>query len=669
MWTSLFACKLVSTLSLPLSLLRSIVKLRSSSSAKLSTRLAKGPSPAAMGRRGPLRTGLRDRLAREKASTSKRPKESPSKRLKASNSSTNDRPTPFVSTTTGQVYTYNCRNEEANTFLKCTPVDSHIEVPASASAFLMNAASKFATAVNDVIVSPEFLVVNLTMNPEKLPQYYKFCMPGKHRIPNSDCFLQVMPSHMEDILSEEYGFNFDLLDDEESDFMETSSSDYSDLEIDPIPKRPTDPATLTELPAESPAAAEAPKTAATTAFPAPAKAVIAADISPKSAIASPTDQSSSTPAATKTPSTSKPRGKQRFHKVDFSKIDIEVPPPNPMLTIIFRTINEADSLKKVNPMKMYKELVSKGGEPQETRDIRNGGLAIDFLPDTQSGPLLSISTLQGIQVTASLPITKSATIGVIKGVHWELTEDEIITETKTTSDIKIISAKRLAKPDQKSWVVKLTFQGLTLPEKAFLAGRSHRIHAYLERPLQCLLCARYGHAARVCRSTPRCFTCGENHESKSCENQAVPICAICGGPHPANSNECPNRGFQTKIAEVKATLNCTFKAARKAVTAAAKSYAAALKDSPTSSKTTEAPAIRPAPANRPVPAYKPSVAHPRPKPTPADATSLANLFQGLVAILTAAIATGDFQGALSKMAALFLSNAPGADPDLFRISP
>lgn len=484
---------------------------------------------------------------------------------------------------------------------------------------------------------------------------------------------------MREVLCEIYGEGY-LSNDSDSDIadsFEDLSSDSSSEEYNPIPpwKRGQSPdaqitisepmSTVPELHKSS--AGNVASTTATLADPAVlAIAVLEDELSHRSTVPQIADQIQTTetehPAAV-TVQPAKPRGKQRFQKIDFSKLEVEVPTPSPMMTIIFRTCNEADSLKKVNSIKLFKEFISKGGMPQETRDIRNGGLAVDFLPETPSGPLLQITELQGIPVTASLPMMRSTSVGVIKGVHWELTEDEILAESRTTPDIQITSAKRLARPDQRSWVVKLTFQGLLLPERVLLAGRSHRIHTYLEKPLQCLSCARYGHSARVCRSSPRCLTCSQDHDPKTCQNKDAPSCAICRGPHPANSNLCPNRGFQTKVAEVRATTNSTFKAARKAVSAAARTYAAAVKTMLPTSKGPEPPAQRPAPA------FKPNVAHPRPKPPPADANSLAELFQGLVTILTTAIATQDFQGAFSKMAALFLSQAPGADPELFRISP
>lgn len=58
---------------------------------------------------------------------------------------------------------------------------------------------------------------------------------------------------------------------------------------------------------------------------------------------------------------------------------------------------------------------------------------------------------------------------------------------------------------------------------------------------QCHRCQLYGHGQRLCRAEPRCVKCAEKHPSAECTKaRNIPaVCALCGGPHPANYKACP----------------------------------------------------------------------------------------------------------------------------------
>ena len=64
-------------------------------------------------------------------------------------------------------------------------------------------------------------------------------------------------------------------------------------------------------------------------------------------------------------------------------------------------------------------------------------------------------------------------------------------------------------------------------------------------PELCYNCQKFGHRARDCKNElgqrPRkCFRCGtEGHIASNCTEEAPIRCYVCGGPHPANSKDCP----------------------------------------------------------------------------------------------------------------------------------
>lgn len=58
---------------------------------------------------------------------------------------------------------------------------------------------------------------------------------------------------------------------------------------------------------------------------------------------------------------------------------------------------------------------------------------------------------------------------------------------------------------------------------------------------QCRRCQCFGHASEICRLTPKCVKCAQDHLTKECphQNKINPTCANCRGPHVASYRGCP----------------------------------------------------------------------------------------------------------------------------------
>ncbi len=58
---------------------------------------------------------------------------------------------------------------------------------------------------------------------------------------------------------------------------------------------------------------------------------------------------------------------------------------------------------------------------------------------------------------------------------------------------------------------------------------------------QCTRCQQYGHTKNFCARAPKCVKCAGNHLTKDCKKSidTEPVCANCGGEHPANYKGCP----------------------------------------------------------------------------------------------------------------------------------
>jgi len=95
-----------------------------------------------------------------------------------------------------------------------------------------------------------------------------------------------------------------------------------------------------------------------------------------------------------------------------------------------------------------------------------------------------------------------------------------------------------------------------VPEKVFISGAGYRrVAPYVEPPVMCLKCCRWGHKSWACQQDARCRFCGRTHDSRVCRakiekgERVMPCCCNCGGRHNAGSPACRVRP-QIKIASV-----------------------------------------------------------------------------------------------------------------------
>ena len=74
-----------------------------------------------------------------------------------------------------------------------------------------------------------------------------------------------------------------------------------------------------------------------------------------------------------------------------------------------------------------------------------------------------------------------------------------------------------------SETVLLEFEGGQLPSRVFLGCVSYPVRVYVQRPLRCYNCQRFGHTAPNCKEQRRCARCRGDHGYGECGD------GVCGG--------------------------------------------------------------------------------------------------------------------------------------------
>ncbi|KAG0432643.1 hypothetical protein HPB47_020653 [Ixodes persulcatus] len=159
-------------------------------------------------------------------------------------------------------------------------------------------------------------------------------------------------------------------------------------------------------------------------------------------------------------------------------------------------------------------------------------IAVEVLNEQAAQALLKTTDLCRVPVRPYLALSGPTTVGVIRDVDMDTTEEQL--EHNLRSENRIADIRRL--------------------------GKSR------ERPLQCHNCGGFGHKKVSCMRAMACKRCGEQHEATDAMCQSPTLrCVNCKGDHEATSHACPKWIKERKILTYSKTNSIGFRAARSAL--------------------------------------------------------------------------------------------------------
>ena len=101
---------------------------------------------------------------------------------------------------------------------------------------------------------------------------------------------------------------------------------------------------------------------------------------------------------------------------------------------------------------------------------------------------------------------------------------------------------------------------LSLPHISLLATYGIPVDRYVQNPLRCYKCQRFGHGKAHCRHEQACVKCGQvGHDQADCQQREH--CINCNGSHTAASKNCPKWILEKRVQQIRAEKNILFKQA------------------------------------------------------------------------------------------------------------
>ncbi|CAN7978424.1 unnamed protein product [Ixodes persulcatus] len=172
---------------------------------------------------------------------------------------------------------------------------------------------------------------------------------------------------------------------------------------------------------------------------------------------------------------------------------ISIENKSPALTVIYMPIDQTKIITKLNELKLTELLESHAPASviQIRPNYRLNLLSVDTRNMAASSSLLKVSSLLGIPVRAFEPRSPTQATGVIKGIDATIKIDskDTIAQLRSNDNTPVISARRLGT----SASVAITFASPRLPDYIFLGLVRHKVELFVEKPIQCHRCSRFGH--------------------------------------------------------------------------------------------------------------------------------------------------------------------------------
>lgn len=218
------------------------------------------------------------------------------------------------------------------------------------------------------------------------------------------------------------------------------------------------------------------------------------------------------------------------------------------IPVVFKAISTTRTFWNIRGGQVARELEEVVGDNVVNQKINRAGfLCVNVATAADAVKLLNLTSLGGAQVESVIPSMYLRHEAKIRGVPYHYTNEklaELFAGVGVVSARRQLTVKRLHDGTYEEFPrssVVLTFKpDATLPKTLELDNEKFIVEEYIEAPLQCFKCLRFGHTSRACVSVSRCKNCGARYCEEECERR-TPMCANCFGPHQATYVGCPRR--------------------------------------------------------------------------------------------------------------------------------
>lgn len=244
-------------------------------------------------------------------------------------------------------------------------------------------------------------------------------------------------------------------------------------------------------------------------------------------------------------------------------------PPTPSKYVVIQRKGEAGedlAFEQINTIKMRKSIQSivKSSDLLDIKKLKNGTLLVKAVNDAQVDQLIKTSNIEQYHVLCYLHKQLNSSKGVINCLDLMINTVEEIKEELAAQgviDVYRITSRKSGVPKPTPTLI-LTFSSQTMPTTVFIGFHKLNVREYVQNPLRCFKCQRFGHSKLHCKGVDICVSCGvEAHGDEACKSSVS--CVNCKGNHSASSRDCPVWRKEKRIQEIIAKEHISITEAKK----------------------------------------------------------------------------------------------------------
>lgn len=159
------------------------------------------------------------------------------------------------------------------------------------------------------------------------------------------------------------------------------------------------------------------------------------------------------------------------------------------------------------------------------------------------------------------------TEGIVRNIPLYYDPDDLL--EIINSKVPITKIERLnfwnqsTKTSQPSTSLKITFRSATVPDNISFMWLLRKVDLFVQKPLFCVLCLKYGHFKKYCdaeKQNPLCRICAKTPHNT--EIKCTPTCKQCKTDHLTADKNCPAYKYQWDIKKIMTLKKITYKEAK-----------------------------------------------------------------------------------------------------------
>lgn len=241
--------------------------------------------------------------------------------------------------------------------------------------------------------------------------------------------------------------------------------------------------------------------------------------------------------------------------------------PTTSTTVIIKPSDSCSDKYFANPLKVFRlmqETPFKSENIIDTyRNLQKKIQVVKVRSINVGNECINVKKIGDFDIECFIPGNNKIKVGIIGPIGLETTEEEF-SDLLNLEGFQNIKVKRMIKGSGsnaiKTKTMKLYFPAEALPDYIILMNERFKVTPFLDPPVQCYNCQRFGHNAKFCKNKTRCVICSEEHRHIDCPNKNnTKKCANCKENHTSNYGGCQKMKEAKEIQKIKVNENLSYR--------------------------------------------------------------------------------------------------------------